>query len=882
MRFPDYAEPPNPTLYVQFLDSLEPALTAGRYTLSAHQDLTRDGHPVDEGYLPSSNAPVTQPIDVRAPRFGVEPVWVHGAYPPAGASGTYDDVLPHVALTRPTLPWERADTGFKDRSGDRLPWMAVLLFGEGELEKDPQCLGLTEQRTVAQLSEGGQRPSDDAGVVLPAFDAGAPIPDDERARVCATILVSRSVFHAIAPTKDELPYLTHVRRVNEEHQDTTYSLDLITVGDYAVLTANRLPRASGGRYVAHLVSLEGWLSYLPEKGAEQYQGAAQQLRLISLWSWAFETLPDQTSGFAALTANFAAGQGADGSGLLLRIPVPDQPLAGTEQQEVAARLDAGYLPLSCRTEAGRSTFGWYRGPFTPEPDVLRDSPDRRRCAAEALIYLEQYGIFDVSLAVAFTAGRGVALADHQFCAALLRLRGKLRTAVKAELRTDSAPAGGASLFSSAGWTVAGMVNAVYASGEPSDPVSSEAVSSATVNFGDAAPGARAVLARLVLEGLAPQLAQALAAPLTGPDAVAAAGATRAEPDEVQASVPSVVAPVTPVPAATTLSAMADLTMDRLRADPALTARLRSAINGTAGVAPSAPATQLLATDVAQVDGDEAVLDEVPPPRRTSAGTTDEDLAAVRKSLIGLRNLVGVPFAHLVPDTRMLPVESLRFFHVDRDWTTTLVEGALSVGLAHRFDLALDDLVFGDGGPGELPEQRTPLTGLLIRSHLVTGWPALEVRPYGNAQVTEGESALPVVRRDALASDVLLVLIEGVPARVELAEPQQGVHFGIDEPEDSRESDPLANGIIRLRAVVRSGGHEIGQETGGQFPADPDLRLYVREPGAGQPDTVLRIGELAGGLRTALGLTSVLTPSQFAIQMINAAQRRTFRTGATGT
>ncbi|WP_367140755.1 MULTISPECIES: hypothetical protein [Streptomyces] len=770
MSHPEHAPDPAPSLNVQFVDSLVPTLTAGRYKLTAHQTLTKGGSRVDtDNYL---DAPVTQDVEVRAPRFTVQPEWIHGAYPTPGAGGLYDDVLPHVTLDRATLPWEREVTA---QDGTRLPWLALLVFGEGELPAtDPHCLGQTDAKTVADLT------GSESGVLLPPFDQGTdPVTDDDKQQACRTVLVPRSVFRAIAPTQEELPLLTHVRRVNEQHQRVALGDDLIQVGDYAVVVGNRLPSAQGGRYVAHLVSLEGWLSYLPG-GADEAKDPDQAVRLISLWSWAFETIPDHAPGFAALTEHFVDTEGSDGSALLLRVPLPDRPRSGPDQQEVADRLDQGYLPVSCRTESGRSTFGWYRGPLTPGYVTPETDRERRRCAAEALIHLEQYGVFDVSLATAFTAGRGVALADHQFGAALLRLRGKVQRAAEKKSR-------------------------------------------ATANT-----GARARIEHLAANGLAGHLGEVLTSPA-----------------RAQAAATPVRSPgVTPVPAATALPATAGLTPERLRADADLHARLTS-------------------DDTPLVDPD------------------DDDLTLVRNRLLGLRDLTGVPFAHLVPDTRMLPTESLRFFYVDANWTATLLDGALSVGLAHTFDLTSDDLVFGPKGVAPLPPLTAPVTGLLLRSQLVSGWPALEVRPYANPQATDGETTLPVLRREALADDVLLVLVEGVPGRVELAEPQQGVHFGIDEPDEGGSDNPVDDGIIRLRALS---GDDIGKELDPHqypFPAAPDkLSNYLRTP-ADAVRNVLNAKKLAGGLGDALKIKDrPLTPSEFAIQMINAAQRRTFTTAST--
>ena len=48
-------------------------------------------------------------------------------------------------------------------------------------------------------------------------------------------------------------------------------------------------------------------------------------------------------------------------------------------------------------------------------------------------------------------------------------------------------------------------------------------------------------------------------------------------------------------------------------------------------------------------------------------------------LTKLRMLDGVPFQYIVPSEEMLPDNSIRFFHIDRNWLDALVDGALSVG-----------------------------------------------------------------------------------------------------------------------------------------------------------------------------------------------------------
>ena len=57
-----------------------------------------------------------------------------------------------------------------------------------------------------------------------------------------------------------------------------------------------------------------------------------------------------------------------------------------------------------------------------------------------------------------------------------------------------------------------------------------------------------------------------------------------------------------------------------------------------------------------------------------------EMDAVAQWLAQLALFENVPFDHLVPDPRMLPVESIRFFYVDPGWTGALLDGALAIGI----------------------------------------------------------------------------------------------------------------------------------------------------------------------------------------------------------
>ena len=173
---------------------------------------------------------------------------------------------------------------------------------------------------------------------------------------------------------------------------------------------------------------------------------------------------------------------------------------------------------------------------------------------------------------------------------------------------------------------------------------------------------------------------------------------------------------------------------------------------------------------------------------------------VRQWLARLRLLENVPFAYLVPDALLLPTESIRFFYIDRAWTDALIQGALSVGTVSSSDRAqlerlypqlrdeLDEeerLMRLPSGEAVQQGPAGPISGFVLRSRAVSGWPGLHVRAYttdtaaDNAVLPESDpNRLKTLRMERLAPAVLLVLFDGIPAVVHIEEPRQGIQFGV--------------------------------------------------------------------------------------------------------
>lgn len=214
-------------------------------------------------------------------------------------------------------------------------------------------------------------------------------------------------------------------------------------------------------------------------------------------------------------------------------------------------------------------------------------------------------------------------------------------------------------------------------------------------------------------------------------------------------------------------------------------------------------------------------------------------AELRSWLVRLRLLEGVPFANLVADSDLLPEESIRWFYVDRRWTDALVQGALSVGTVNSDDRTHLTSQYGairaeldseernvrrGSGTLRLRGQAGPISGFLLRSRAVAGWPALHVRAF-NVDPAEGDDAtyaeddprrMRLLRLERLAPAVLLCLFDGIPTVVHVEEPRQGVQFGVDSrqsgtgmratlPPRDRTTFEYLPGVAPVDVPFRSGG-----------------------------------------------------------------------------
>lgn len=431
----------HPTANVEFLQYHKPALADGKYEITVTQEIKIHGQPVE----PFST---TRTFFVSGERFELKPTDIHAVFPPSGSLGEHANVLPHIILNRSTLPWERS----ADTSNDNFPWLALLLFEDGEklsgtidkpvflqeLKKYSDINGeavwnhlldksivwlkarankLTEAIILPQDKRASNTLGNDFAKwestieaifnqfripkIIPLSDLTNPSTDilkwpgiqleigqDKNDKV-TIIDLEKSLLEEILPTKEDLAYLAHVR----QGKDTNGKL----VGDeLAVIIGNRLPK-KGGISTVHLVSVEGHYN----SDCFDYQGARDNdlIRLVSLKSWSFACV-DQKQSFKGLLTHLNRNPST------LRLPPNNSP-------EAEKYLASGYIPLPHYLRQGDKTISWYHSPLIPGENPT-DITLPVRAADELVRYNPANGMFDISYAAAWELGRLLALQSKDF------------------------------------------------------------------------------------------------------------------------------------------------------------------------------------------------------------------------------------------------------------------------------------------------------------------------------------------------------------------------------------------------------------------------------------------------------------------------------------
>jgi len=299
--------------------------------------------------------------------------------------------------------------------------------------------------------------------------------------------------------------------------------------------------------------------------------------------------------------------------------------------------------------------------------------------------------------------------------------------------------------------------------------------------------------------------------------------------------------------------------------------------------------QLVQT-IAQVKRNDGVEDGIP-----TDGVVPADIV---RALARLRLLEGVPFGYLVADAELIPAETIRFFYLDRNCTDALIQGALSVGTVNSADRAqLADLYalvrnevdtaerlvrMKDSDAPKVDAQGRPMgpggpvTGFILRSRLVSGWPGMHVRAYStdthpdNQTIPDMDTSpdrVRLLRMERLAPAVLFVLFDGVPQVVHLEEPRSGIQFGVrlDNVADKTQQ----SAVVTVRDVTAPNKGPLMKTA--TKPVTVPVPFRSGSPG------VINMNKLNESLIAIpkANMGTEVDPAEFAIQMLRFPLRQVF-------
>ncbi|WP_217591180.1 hypothetical protein [Burkholderia sp. GbtcB21] len=426
-------------------DYILPPLYDGQYRLDVSTGVTVGG----------GDKPLDHRIayfNVEGPRFTLAAPEVSGMFPPKNGHGPFDEAIPHVALGRRTLPWERPFSAARasvdgtpvNAGGTPIPWMALLIFEDGE------CTIETKQKIGDKLPTA----------VVDRL--GVP-----RDLLVDTVTAPRDLVADLMPAYEELALLTHVRQVNVDDRE-------LAAGDsdgfFAVVMGNRLPQR-GRKYRCCLVSIEERTDIVPELPPAPDLG----FHIVDTLAMADTVLVDYPVGGApppgtrttlpldvAVGAAPAAMPGPamasardDMRALTLaeRIQAPhvrlfqtslvllttwvfecegsasfralmqalDVGMIGKPHDGGPEILDTGHLRVESINRLGAPETVFYRGPLVGTP-LTRDTNGPYHSADQARRVAPDVGAEDVSYACAFEVGRLLAAADARLAQELMRWR----------------------------------------------------------------------------------------------------------------------------------------------------------------------------------------------------------------------------------------------------------------------------------------------------------------------------------------------------------------------------------------------------------------------------------------------------------------------------
>ena len=357
-----------------FVEHHRVSLDSGDYQITVKQTINFDGK--SETFTAKQGN-----FSIQGERFTLNPQAIHAVLPPKGSQGDFWHVFPHVILNRSTLPWERSAEQEGDDTEKDPPWLLLLLFDEQEAPAT-QVISLEKLKMPTSSPnfpgitlETGQHDDDQVMVI------------DLPYSLCSTL---------VPPMSEPLKYLTHARWVKPPDKPTELREEL------AVIIGNRLPK-SGSRNVVHLVSIEDRY----KNGKLNAPKGTDSIRFISLMSWEFFCISPEKN-FKGLLEHLNLADDGKEISASLRLPTVNEPSAqpGKDANDL---LSQGFVPLPHFFRQGDRSVSLYRGPLVPNPLEVVDVGLPTQASDHLLRVYSDFGLLDVSYAMAWELGRMLTL-----------------------------------------------------------------------------------------------------------------------------------------------------------------------------------------------------------------------------------------------------------------------------------------------------------------------------------------------------------------------------------------------------------------------------------------------------------------------------------------
>ena len=761
--------------YIDFIQYQRPGLKSGDYTLDVSQSITAAG-------VSKKNTFSGQQLNfsIRGERFTLKPSDIASVYPPANSLGEHSSVFPQVVLSRNTLPWERMIAEPKDKTDNErqkvedMPWMALLVFNEEELEAKVEVEAKVEDKgagnengTIMTISDFLKLPN----LQLPPDNRKPVLESDEDGNDKLTVVnVKKSLLQQLLPSGEDLARLCHARESS--------------------LRIN-LDNTNADSLYYELWDAKGQLAHAAYAPVEKLEDNTFHSRLepgklkageYDVKVWINDKPIDINPKTVKITAIDEFGQ------KVAIVPANRLPKPG-------ARSIVHLVSLEERYHWDGSQYSFYFDAQCKDDDLI------------PLVSLKSWSFNCVT-------------ETHNFDQMLARLikDGKGDTLNTLRLPLQPNPNNDANIKTANRYLESGYV--------PLPHFFRRGGKSISWYRSPMIPGHK---------------------------------------------------PASALPADTFPASCADALLmydeqygmfDVSYAAAWELGRLMALKNK--GVSTSLYRWKRLHSNQLKLAEQQEMHPHLPFHQPVSEAPALPEEVEKWFSALGL--LKGLPFNYLAPDERMLPKESFRFFQLDPDWISCLIDGAFSVGRVTAADAAADQKLHQDHVAGKQP---SVVSGFLLRSYVVKGWPKLQVDGYKQVASDEAgmdSNKLKILRMERLSPNVLLCLFEGDVVAVDIHQKPEMLHLGFDIPKpqtpdrytkalrdaEGLDKDPSNNNKPWATEIVDSSDW------------DPQSRVVH----------VSHLYKDINNKKSRLKFKGQLTSAQFALSMVEGVQKVRFvRTGA---